>query len=328
MGALRVFTGHCLELLLQAQLTINTYQRYSPKRILFKGGRFMRDLNYEIKKLCERNKDGSKSTQANRKKILNQIANQIHSLGFRNLKLGNIKPKHIVALVDNWHEEGLTPATIKNRMSCLRWLAEKLNKPSLIVKDNSHYGIGRRTYVTNTSKACGLDLEKLEKITDPYVKLSLKLQEAFGLRREESIKFIAEWSDRGDHIVLKASWCKGGRTRKIPIRNEQQRNLLNEVKSFSKGKSLIPINLTYVQQKNRYEDQTAKAGLCKMHGLRHAFAQLRYLELTGRLAPAAGGKTSKELTAEEKAIDREARLIISAELGHEREQITAVYLGR
>jgi hypothetical protein len=27
-------------------------------------------------------------------------------------------------------------------------------------------------------------------------------------------------------------------------------------------------------------------------------------------------------------VDREARLTISAELGHEREQITAVYLGR
>ncbi|HEY9277224.1 MAG TPA: phage integrase N-terminal domain-containing protein [Methylotenera sp.] len=288
----------------------------------------MRDLNYEINKLCERNKDGSKSTQANRKEILNQIANQIHALGFRNLKLGNIKPKHIEALVNHWLLEGLAPGTLKNRMSCLRWVAEKLNKPSLIAKDNSHYGIDRRTYVTNISKACDLDLEKLEKITDSYVKLSLKLQELFGLRREESIKFIAEWSDRGDHIVLKASWCKGGRSREIPIRNEQQRNLLNEVKSFSKGKSLIPINLSYVQQMNRYKDQTAKACLCKMHGLRHAFAQLRYLELTGRLAPAAGGKTSKELTAEEKVLDKQARLIISRELGHEREQITAVYLGR
>jgi len=288
----------------------------------------MRDLNFSIKQLCDRNRDGSHSTQANRQKILNLVADQIHGLGFRNLKPGNIKPKHIEALINHWKLEGLSSGTIKNRMSCLRWLAEKINKPSLMTKDNSSYGIEKRIYVTNKSKAKQLDIERLEDITDPYTKMSLRLQQEFGLRREESIKLIAEWSDRGDHIVLKASWCKGGRTRKIPIRNEQQRNLLNEVKSFSKGKSLIPINLTYVQQKNRYEDQTAKAGLCKMHGLRHAFAQLRYLELTGRLAPAAGGKTSKELTAEEKVLDREARLIISAELGHEREQITAVYLGR
>ena len=44
--------------------------------------------------------------------------------------------------------------------------------------------------------------------------------------------------------------------------------------------------------------------------------------------PAAGGPSAKQLSPEQKAVDREARLTISRELGHEREQITAVYLGR
>ena len=34
------------------------------------------------------------------------------------------------------------------------------------------------------------------------------------------------------------------------------------------------------------------------------------------------------ISREQKAIDREARLTISSELGHEREQVTAIYLGR
>jgi hypothetical protein len=37
---------------------------------------------------------------------------------------------------------------------------------------------------------------------------------------------------------------------------------------------------------------------------------------------------AKQLSPEQKRIDRDARLTISRELGHEREQITAVYLGR
>ena len=45
-------------------------------------------------------------------------------------------------------------------------------------------------------------------------------------------------------------------------------------------------------------------------------------------APADGGLASEVLTPEQKAHDRQARLIISRELGHEREQIIAVYLGR
>jgi hypothetical protein len=47
--------------------------------------------------------------------------------------------------------------------------------------------------------------------------MSLRLQAAFGLRREESIKFRPDYADRSDHIILKGSWTKGGRERAIPI---------------------------------------------------------------------------------------------------------------
>ena len=65
-----------------------------------------------------------------------------------------------------------------------------------------------------------------------------------------------------------------------------------------------------------------------MHGLRHAYAQERYVELTGWKCPAVGGLDSKSLALEQREMDHEARLIISQELGHEREQVTAAYLGR
>jgi hypothetical protein len=65
-----------------------------------------------------------------------------------------------------------------------------------------------------------------------------------------------------------------------------------------------------------------------MHGLRHAYAQDRFLELTGFAAPAAGGPHREALTPAQREADYDARLIISAELGHGREAITAVYLGR
>ena len=70
------------------------------------------------------------------------------------------------------------------------------------------------------------------------------------------------------------------------------------------------------------------AGIQHVHGHRHQYAQERYRELTGWSCPAQGGLTSRQLTPEQKAIDRESRIRISAELGHSREQITAIYLGR
>jgi len=86
--------------------------------------------------------------------------------------------------------------------------------------------------------------------------------------------------------------------------------------------SLIPSERNYVQQLRSYERQTANAGLSKLHGLRHAYAQVRYEELTGWKAPAAGGPIAKALSPGQKIMDRQARRTISQELGHMREQIS------
>ena len=41
--------------------------------------------------------------------------------------------------------------------------------------------------------------------------MSVRLQAAFGLRREEAVKFEPGKAFRSDHIALKASWTKGDR---------------------------------------------------------------------------------------------------------------------
>ena len=158
--------------------------------------------------------------------------------------------------------------------------------------------------------------------------MSLRLQQAFGLRREEAIKIMPSVADRRDYLQLKASWTKGGKARQVPIRTEEQRRLINLAHKLAGKGSLIPSDRSYIQQLRIYEGHTNRAGLSKMHGLRHGYAQRRYLELTGWKAPAAGGPASTNLTQQQRQDDREARLAISKELGHEREQVTAVYLGR
>ena len=191
----------------------------------------MRDLNYELKQLCRRNRDGSYATQRDRERALEQIANQLHEMGFRHMAAASLKPRHVERLVERWKAEGLAVGTIKNRMAELRWWAEKIGKQNVIAKDNDHYGIGNRRYVTHISKARELTVGDLAKITDPYTRMSLQLQAAFGLRRGESIKIRPEWADRGDRLVLKATWTKGGRAREIPIRNAEQRRVLDEAKA-------------------------------------------------------------------------------------------------
>lgn len=288
----------------------------------------MRDLNYELKQMCQRNQDGSFATRRDRERILDRVADQLYELGFRDLRAGSLKPKHIAAICEQWKAEGLATGTVKNRMSEIRWWAEKIGKQNIVARNNSDYGIANRKYVTNISKARDLTNGDLSKISDPYTHMSLKLQDAFGLRLGESIKVRPQWADRGDRLVLKDTWTKGGRAREIPIRNEAQRLVLDQAKALAGNGSLIAPGNTYVQQLRRFEYQCELAGIHKVHGHRHQYAQTRYKELTGWAAPAAGGPKSRELTPSQKDADNLARLQISHELGHERAQVTAIYLGR
>lgn len=288
----------------------------------------MRDLNYALKQLCSRNCDGSFATQHDRGRALDLIANQLHEMGFRHMSAQSLKPKHIDALVHRWQAEGLENGTLKNRMGVLRWWAEKIDRQNVVARDNIHYGIAERQYVRNINRARELTAQDLNKISDPYTRMSLSLQAAFGLRRAESIKIQPAWADRGNTLALKSSWAKGGRPREIPIRNEAQRALLDQAKAIAGRGSLIPTDMQYVEQLRRFEYQCAQAGIHRVHGHRHLYAQTRYRELTGWEAPAAGGPRWADLTALQREVDREARLIVSRELGHSRLDVVAVYLSR
>ena len=256
------------------------------------------------------------------------ITKDIEQLGFRNLDIGNLKPKHVEALVAHWKEKQLAIGTVKNLMTAVRFWAQHVGKDNVVKRNNSDYGIGDRTYVTNVSKATVATDGQLACVKDPYTRMSLLLQREFGLRREESIKIRPEWADCGDRLRLKDSWTKGGKYREIPITTKAQRAALDAAKTLAGKGSLIPKGMSYKDQLERFKAACAQAGIERVHGQRHHFAQQRYEALTGWKAPACGGPNSKMLTAEQKACDRAVRLLISKELGHEREQITAIYLGR
>ena len=287
----------------------------------------MRDLNYQLKLLCRRNRDGGYLTRYNRERILTLIANQLHEMGFHHMVARSLKPKHVEALVKRWQAEGIALGTIKNRMSALRWWADKVDKRNVMARSNDHYGIGRRRYVSEESRALELDAQALERIGDAHVRLSVELQRAFGLRREEAIKFSPGVADRGDRICLKASWTKGGKARVVPVRTQAQRDLLDRVHELVGSGALIPPQRNYREQRLVYERDTAKAGLRKLHRLRHTYAQERYEELTGWKSPAAGGPSCTSLSNDQRVRDREARLFISRELGHARPAIVGVYCG-
>ena len=287
----------------------------------------MHDLNYSIRQVCLRNRDGSFGTRANRERMLSQAADQLREFGFNQLKhVDQLKAKHVHRLVEHWQKEEISVGTQKNRMSALRWLSEKLGNDSLVARSNDHYGIPDREYANKGDRSLEYAPDVLDRIEDPHVRASADLQKAFGLRREEAIKIRPQFADRNDKLVLKASWCKGNIEREIPIRTDEQRAALDRAHEVAGKQSLIPSHKSYIQQVKTFEYQMNKIGYGQSHGARHLYAQERYRELSGMDCPAKGGKSWKELTLVEKENSNEAREIVSRELGHERKAITNAYL--
>jgi hypothetical protein len=294
----------------------------------------LRSAQFSINKLIKQIQGYSYASKADTKHMLNRCVKDLHELGFKLAHIKGLKPKHVHVLVAHWKNQGKNTATIKNYMSKLRKASKVLEKPNLIKPKNDAYQIEKRSYVPKHNKA--IHHIDFSKCTDPHIRLSIEGQALFGLRREESMKFVLSEAWNGRNLKIRPSWTKGGIGRTLSITNEKQRRWLIEVsKLIQPGESLIPVDRTYKQHLSHYQTQTKAMGVSKLHGLRHAYAQRRYHELTraldprgqGLLCPMAGGVSSKDLQGLEKDLDRRARMILTRELGHSRKNITKIYCG-
>ena len=208
----------------------------------------MRDLNWDLLQLQRRASFGSHATRRDRSYALAQMANALHELGYRGLRASGLKGKHIEALVRDWSDRGLSDATMMNRMAHVRWWADQVGKGNM-VKANAEYGIRSRSHVSDGARRRDLDEGKLALVKDVHVRMALRLQAGFGLRREEAIKFSPSYADRGDRIAVKASTAKGGRAREVPILKDSQRRLLEEARRLAGGGAMIPPERNYAEQK-------------------------------------------------------------------------------
>ena len=275
----------------------------------------------------------SEGTQAAFVKFKRNFDERLQAEGVHQLKPKNLKPKHINSVIARLRGEvesgALSIGYAKNWLSHLRAYVRLIDRPYLVPRTNAELGFGNRVYVSKESKALVLTGGHLERVTCPYVAMSLKLQREFGLRREEAMKIRPQWSHQGDKLVLRASWCKGKRQRVLDVRTEAQRAVLEEAKHLAattREGSLVPTE-KYIQQVKRFEYQCRKAGLHGSHGLRHEYAQRRYRELAGFDCPLAGGPKRSEMTPEMRRTDHDVRLEVSRELGHSRTVILLTYCG-
>jgi len=294
-------------------------------------------------------KNGSAKTRHNHIQEAKRFTETLRHLGYGVKQWKNLSNKHVGAVVNEWKNAGLATGTIKEYVSGVRAVARLFNNHRIAEK-NSAFGIENRVYVSNRDKSVPqavyervvATLKGSIDINDHRVAAQLQLQRELGLRKEESFKLQPTHAVMRDGRVFIQHGTKGGRERIIHDPSQGAKEAIAYAKSVLSGKNTIPNNMTERQwewhfyKTLRFHGISQEACGASSHGLRHAYAQARYEQITGfeprcRFDSYESFRANAERTAGEdwSKADEDARQIIKAELGHgpDRDDVMAQYLG-
>lgn len=244
-------------------------------------------------------------------------------------------------------------AYIQQQLSFLRVFASWIGKPGMVLPPDRYVDdktLVARRYVARDDKSWsghGLDAEQVIAAVaqvDERVAVQLRLMLHFGLRRKEAVMFCPHVALVPAHAVpatqpvshdyvafLKVKrGTKGGRLRFTAVRTDAQRQALD----LARGMAPFPTShlghpgRTLKQSLDRFDNVMRKAGISMKrlgvtpHGLRHQFAGDLFFDIAELPAPVRGG--CWENNAE---VRQAAYLEVARQLGHNRPQISAAYLG-
>lgn len=304
--------------------------------------------------ICRNNKHGKdgkyngKGTREKRKKQLFKFVKDLHRLGLEIPNVKSLKDKHFAAIFDMWLESDLAASTMQTTLSNLRLLCEWINKPGLVdhALDNHEHrdilsvimkreGKNNRKIKSFSGKKLRV-FEAIERVyqIDPRVAMQMGLMFIYGLRRREAAMICPMVHFNEDGTINCIKGAKGGRPRYNiePIHDtEDVLAFLASLKEFVKERSnasLIPRHMTYEQWESYVSRVMRKAGLTKkdlgvtLHGLRHEYAQLKYLAKTGQV-PRLLSENGMSISCDD--FEKEQKRVISLLLGHSRVGITDHY---
>ena len=234
----------------------------------------------------------------------------------RKADIGKWSNADIAKMVSYYKAQGLKDATIINYVSSLRSFLHETGRTNINIS-NGELRLKREIeYKDKSLKTKGVDInEKLQyfKEKDANVYVQLKIASIAGLRKEESVHAALALAKgykivKNGRLELKGSWCKNGRPREIKLSSEKIKELMELRKyamncNYDTGRNLK-------QEMNHLGNSIKNAGF-NMHAVRHSVAQERYVELVSK------GHSEKY-----------SKIAVSNELGHNRDYVTKVYLGR
>lgn len=279
----------------------------------------------QLDKLARHNRQGSFRTKEPYYEAMKRFCAYLAD-EYRLQKLSNINGKHFVSYVPYLQDAGKAASTIKTDLSAIRFSHDKMDsKYTLPSNDNLGIELERRRFGQFDRTWSGPEFNRLlgkamAENRDDFI-LALYLGRYAGFRIHECFRMdtaAAEQALRENALTVKG---KGGKVRTVPIEDECIPMMLRKLLAQTERghKLLVPDGMPTDRAINalelfiyRYRNEICDEGSDRcltFHGLRHTYAAEKYTRLT------EDGMS---------AID--AHYAVSRLLGHERADVTNIYL--
>ena len=280
----------------------------------------------QLDKLARHNRQGSYQTRSRYYEAMKRFCRFLAEV-FHLQKLANISGKHLVAYVRYLQDNGKSASTIKTDLAAIRFFHDKMESAKYRLPDNSELGV-----VLEQRRFGGVDrvwsnvefnkmLGKAVAEDRDDIACALYLGRFAGLRIHEVCRIdtaTAEKALRDGTITIKG---KGGKVRTVPIEDERVtiglRLMLERTERGHKlfvpdgvptDRAINNIQLFIIRHRDAVAEPDRESYLT-FHGLRHSYAAEKYKSLV-----------------ESGMGELDAHFAVSRLLGHERADVTNIYL--
>ena len=280
----------------------------------------------QLDRLARHNRQGSFRTKERYYEAMKRFCVFLAEV-FHLQKLANISGKHLTAYVLYMQANGRVTSTIKTELAAIRFFHDKIDRPRYKLPSNSELAVTLERRRFRDQDRTWSDEEYKRFLTYCSAKGRedfgdiARLTYCMGLRIHECFRIDTATVDaalREDVLEIKG---KGGKVRRVPIEEPCVRDVLCRWrKRTTRGQKIfVPENVPtdiaieafqrfLIHARPEVQNPDSERPMTH-HGLRHCYAARKYTQLT------VEGKS-----------DLDAHLEVSRLLGHNRAEVTDIYL--
>lgn len=281
------------------------------------------NLLAQADKLFRHNRQGSYRTRQRYYEAYQRFLRFVAE-NFKLEKLGNLSGKHLSAYIEEMQRRGLSASTIKTDLSAIRFWHDQIPDARYTLPGNDEFELERRRFGrvdrSWVNREFNLMLVQCVKEGKEEYEACLVLARYAGLRLHEALRIdtaMARSALKNGTLTIKG---KGGKIREVPINETIRIEFIKFLGKTKPGyKLFVPKGVpthevkaglqAFIRTHRKQVQADGDPRPITYHGLRHTCAAEWYQRLI------AEGKS-----------EREARRQVSRWLGHEREDVTRVYL--